>query len=130
MRSPIRELGAALGVPGRPHPGLTVYGTQPILGRDVATVIEGDFEWDSEKAASNLEKHGISFFEAATVFADPLAVYLDDGSGVGTMVAIGTSLRERVLYVVHVERGDRDRIISARRATVGERDVYEGSDRT
>ena len=96
----------------------------------MATVIEGDFEWDSEKAASNLAKHGISLFEAATVFADPLAVYLDDGSGVGTLVAIGTSLRERVLYVVHVERGDRDRIISARRATAGERDVYEGGERT
>jgi uncharacterized protein len=73
-------------------------------------------------------KHGISFFEAATVFADPLAVYLDDGSGVGTMVPIGTSLRERVLYVVHVERGHRDRIIGARRAAVGERHVCEGGD--
>ena len=44
------------------------------------TVVEGDFEWDSDKAASNLRKHGVSFPEAATVFADPLAVYLDDGS--------------------------------------------------
>jgi hypothetical protein len=40
------------------------------------------------------------FAEAATVFADPLAVYLDDGSGMGRMVVIGTSLRERVLHVV------------------------------
>lgn len=130
VRPVFPRLGAASDVPGSPVSRLTAYGSQPILGRDVATVIEGDFEWDSEKAASNLEKHGISFFEAATVFADPLAVYLDDGSGVGTMVAIGTSLRERVIYVVHVERGDRDRIISARRATAGERDVYEGSDGT
>jgi len=89
------------------------------------TVVEGDFEWDSEKAASNLVKHGVSFPEAATVFADPLAVYLDDGSGLGNMVVIGTSLQERVLCVVHVERGERDRIISARSATAGERDVYE-----
>ena len=50
------------------------------------TVVEGDFEWDSEKAASNLVKHGVSFPEAATVFADPLAVYLDDGSGLGNLV--------------------------------------------
>jgi uncharacterized DUF497 family protein len=50
----------------------------------VPTVVEGDFEWDSGKAASNLEKHGVSFFEAATVFADPVAVYLDDGSGAGS----------------------------------------------
>ena len=88
-------------------------------------VVEGDFEWDSAKAASNLRKHGVSFFEAATVFADPCAVYLDDGSGIGRIVVIGTSLRERVLCVVHVERGDRDRIISARPANSGERDVYE-----
>lgn len=89
------------------------------------TVVEGDFEWDSVKAESNLTKHGISFAEATTVFADPLAVYFDDGSGLGPMVVIGTSLRERMLFVVHVERGERDRIISARRAAAGEREVYE-----
>ncbi len=88
------------------------------------TVVEGDFEWDSAKAESNLEKHGVSFPEAATVFADPMAVYLDDGTGTGNMVVIGTSLRERLLCVVHVERGQRDRIISARTATAAERTVY------
>jgi uncharacterized DUF497 family protein len=91
----------------------------------MATVVEGDFEWESEKAASNLRKHGVSFPEAATVFADPCAVYLDDGSGIGRMVVIGTSLRERLLVVVHVERGARDRIINARAATRAERQVYE-----
>jgi len=94
------------------------------------TVVEGDFEWDSVKAAANLVKHGVSFAEAATVFADPFAVYLDDGSGVGRMVVIGASLRERVLYVVHVERGQRDRIIGARTATAPERAVYETGGRT
>ena len=88
------------------------------------TVVEGDFEWDIAKAESNLEKHGVSFPEAATVFADPMAVYLDDGTGTGNMVVIGTSLRERLLCVVHVERGQRDRIISARTATAAERTVY------
>lgn len=91
----------------------------------MATVVEGDFEWDSAKAASNLTKHGVSFFEAATVFADPSAIYLDDGSGTGVLVVIGTSLRERLLFVVHVQRGHRDRIISARSADPGERAVYE-----
>jgi hypothetical protein len=67
----------------------------------------------------------VSFPEAATVFADPFAVYLDDGSGEGRMVVIGTSLRQRVLYVVHVERGERDRLISARSATAAERAVYD-----
>ncbi len=90
------------------------------------TVVEGDFEWDSTKAESNLKKHGVSFPEAATVFADRMAVYLDDGSGTGNMVVIGTSVRERMLFVVHVERSNRDRIISARAATAAERDVYDG----
>ena len=89
------------------------------------TVVEGDFEWDSVKASSNLVKHGVSFAEAATVFADPMAIYLDDGSGIGRMVVIGRSLRERVLYVVSVERRQRDRIISARSATAAERAIYE-----
>ena len=89
------------------------------------TVVEGDFEWDSAKAASNLVKHGVSFAEATTVFADPFAVYLDDGSGIGQLVVIGASVRDRVLYVVHVERGARDRIVSARPASTAERDVYE-----
>jgi uncharacterized DUF497 family protein len=94
----------------------------------LATVVEGDFEWDEDKARSNLEKHGVSFSEEATVFADPAAVYLDDGSGTDRMVVIGTSLRDRVLYVVHVERGRRDRIITARPASRAERDVYESGD--
>ena len=89
------------------------------------TVVEGDFEWDSAKAASNLVKHGVSFAEATTVFADPMAIYLDEGSGIGRMVVIGRSLRERVLYVVSVERRQRDRIISARSATAAERAIYE-----
>lgn len=94
----------------------------------MATVVEGDFEWDSGKADANLAKHGVSFYEAATVFGDPFAIYLDDGSGGRRIVAIGTSLRERVLCVVHVERGARDRIISARPATPGEREVYESGE--
>jgi hypothetical protein len=109
---------------------LTKYGLRTILSDAVATVVEGDFEWDPDKAQSNLEKHGVSFPEAATVFADPAAVYLDDGSGTDRMVVVGTSLRDRVLYVVHVERGRRDRIISARPASRAERDVYESGDQT
>lgn len=105
-------------------------GRRPYWWLGMATVVEGDFEWDSAKAASNIAKHGVSFFEAATVFADPSAVYLDDGSGTGFLVVIGTSLRERLLYVVHVQRGERDRIISARPAELGERAVYESGGAT
>ena len=77
-------------------------GCSPYSNRAIATIIEGDFEWDSSKAESNLVKHGVSVAEAATVFADPFAVYLDDGSGVGRTIVIGMSLRERVLFVVHI----------------------------
>ena len=89
------------------------------------TIIEGDFEWDEEKASANVDKHGVSFPEAATVFADPHAVYIDDGSGRDRVVVIGASLRDRILCVVHVERGERDRIVSARLATRPERTLYE-----
>jgi hypothetical protein len=89
----------------------------------VATVIEGDFEWDDEKARSNFENHGVSFPEAATVFADPAAVYTAPGltgwSSLGPPCAT---------EVVHVERGRRDRIISARPASRAERDVYESGE--
>ena len=61
----------------------------------MSTIVEGDFEWDSKKAASNVVKHGVSFAEAATVFADPMAVYLDDGSGTERMVVIGLSCLSR-----------------------------------
>ncbi len=90
----------------------------------MATVIEGDFEWDDAKASSNLAKHGVSFEEAVTIFADPFALYLDDGSRINRLVVIGASIRDRVLYVVHVETGPRDRIISARPATTVERAWY------
>ena len=84
----------------------------------MSTIIEGDFEWDEEKASANLLKHGVSFAEAATVFAD-------DGSGTDRVAVIGASLRDRIFDVVHVERGERDRIVSARVATRPERTLYE-----
>lgn len=90
----------------------------------MTTVVNGDFEWEADKAASNLTKHSVSFEEAATVFADPNVLFIDDGSGAERLVALGLSARIRVLYVVHIERGDRDRIISARRATPAEEAFY------
>jgi uncharacterized protein len=90
----------------------------------VATVVAGDFEWDDAKAEANVRKHGVSFEEAATVFADPSAVFADDGSGEGPIAVVGLSIGGRALYVVHVERGQRDRIISARRANPSEQALY------
>jgi uncharacterized DUF497 family protein len=91
----------------------------------VVTVICGDFEWDAEKAEQNLVKHGVSFEEAATALVDPRAIFLaDESTGEQRAIAIGMSERARVLFVVHVERGERDRIISARVATRAEESLY------
>ena len=90
----------------------------------MATVVAGDFEWDDENEAANIAKHGVNFSEAATAFADPMAVFLDDGSGTDRIVVIGASIQERLLVVVHIVRGSRDRIISARRAGAAEQSVY------
>jgi len=57
------------------------------------TVIRGDFEWEDAKAKANLEKHGVSFEEAATALADPGVVLFDDDSGPGVMKAVGNSRR-------------------------------------
>lgn len=86
------------------------------------------FEWDSEKAADNLSKHGVSFEEAATVFRDPLsATGLDPDHSVGEerFVTFGVSTSGRLLVVGHTEYGDIIRIITARPAISGERKLYE-----
>jgi uncharacterized DUF497 family protein len=89
------------------------------------TVTFGDFEWDTDKAAANVAKHGVTFEEAVTVFLDPDYLLIPDAVAVDRFVAIGQSRQARVLFVVHCERGTRVRIISARRATRQERETYE-----
>jgi len=87
-----------------------------------------EFEWDPDKAAWNLAKHGISFHEAATVFGDPLAAtYFDPDHSAeeDRFLTFGHSSKGRVLVVSHTDREDRTRIISARRATRKERKVHE-----
>lgn len=86
------------------------------------------FEWDSAKAAENLSKHRVSFEEAATVFRDTLSqTGLDPDHSVGEerFVIFGVSTGGRLLVVAHTERSDTIRIISARPATPGERQIYE-----
>ena len=90
----------------------------------MATVVSGDFEWDDAKAASNLAKHGVDFDEAITAVVDPNAIFLADEADPDRFIAIGMSASARVLHVVHIERGARDRIISARPATPFEETVY------
>jgi uncharacterized protein len=85
-----------------------------------------DFSWDDRKAASNLRKHGVSFDEAATVFADPLALAIEDAVDSERTLLLGMSNRDRLLLVVHAELDESIiRIISARRATLHERRRYE-----
>lgn len=89
-----------------------------------------DFEWDDEKAESNLRKHQVSFAEAATVFGDPLARTFydpDQSFGEDRFITIGLSRSGSLLVVAHTDRSDWIRIISARRATRRERKSYEES---
>lgn len=86
------------------------------------------FEWDKTKAASNLAKHGVSFEEAASVFGDALAITFEDPDhsiAEKRMLTFGVSHENRLLAVIHTERGHNIRIISARKATKYERGIYE-----
>ena len=86
------------------------------------------FEWDENKAAANLSKHGVSFAEAKTVFADPLHVDFydpDHSFDEHRYIIIGESQQARLLMVSYTERGDVIRLISSREVTLAERKVYE-----
>ncbi|MEI9960190.1 MAG: BrnT family toxin [Limisphaerales bacterium] len=86
------------------------------------------FEWDADKAGSNLAKHGIGFEEAATVFGDPASITIPDpahSQAEARFIILGHSHQGRLLVVVHTERGDNVRIISARPAGRRERKQYE-----
>jgi uncharacterized DUF497 family protein len=86
------------------------------------------FEWDSIKAARNQLKHGVSFDEAATAFEDPRSITIADFEHSRTeerCILIGRSIEGRVLVVVHTDRGNTIRLVSARRATWRERLTYE-----
>ena len=86
------------------------------------------FESNAAKAAANLAKHGVSFEEAATVFGDPRSVTIPDpahSQAEDRFVILGRSHLDKLLVVVHTERGDNIRIISARRASRRERKFYE-----
>jgi uncharacterized DUF497 family protein len=87
-----------------------------------------NFEWDEEKAGSNLGKHGVSFEEAQTVFDDPLYVDFydpDHSYDEHRYIIIGKSRQGRLLLVSYTERGDVTRLISSREVTPVERKAYE-----
>ena len=88
------------------------------------------FEWDNEKAQSNIEKHNISFEEASTVFTDSNAILFDDPEhslDEERFIMLGFSNQSRMLIVCHCCRGENAdiiRIISARKATKNEQKQY------
>ena len=89
------------------------------------------FEWDPNKAAINLETHGVSFEEATTVFGDPLAVTFfdpDHSEDEDRFLTFGESEDNRLLAIVHTDRDESSRIISARETTGRERQQYEQSE--
>lgn len=86
------------------------------------------FEWDIEKARKNLRIHGVSFDEASTAFGDSLSLTIHDtlhSDEEDRFILIGNSYKNRLLVVVHTERENKIRIISARKATKKERKQYE-----
>lgn len=86
------------------------------------------FEWDTKKAQTNLAKHDVSFEEALSVFADPLARIFDDlkhSESERREIIIGNSVHQRLILVSFVGIGERIRLLSARKATRRERKDYE-----
>jgi len=117
---------AAVEPAGSEHGTNTQYAHgQPCTLERVATAVFGDFEWDEQKAAENVRKHGVSFEEAASVFLDLDYLLTADVADAERFVALGYSSLARMLVVVHCERHSRVRIISARPATRMERDTYD-----
>lgn len=89
-----------------------------------------NFEWDRDKSEQNLRNHGLGFFEAQTVFDDPLSRTVADlahSVDEERYWTIGFSQRGRLLVVAHTDADDVIRIISARLATSHERRQYEES---
>ena len=86
------------------------------------------FEWDNKKATSNLQKHGVSFDEAVSVFGDAMALTFSDTDNSeieDRSRTYGMSNAARLLVVIHTERRNGIRIISARKATRYEKGIYE-----
>lgn len=87
-----------------------------------------DFEWNPQKAELNIQKHGVCLEEASSVFGDYFSwTYPDVAHSIdeSRYITVGLSDKNRLLIVVHTQRGETIRIISARPATKRERNYYE-----
>jgi uncharacterized protein len=84
------------------------------------------YQWDDRKAAANLEKHGIDFADAVSVFSDDLSITIcDERFDEERFITIGLDAFGRVLLVIYTCRGQEVRLISARKATRPELTQYE-----
>jgi uncharacterized DUF497 family protein len=86
------------------------------------------FEWDSRKASANLSKHGVKFETAATAFGDPSSLTIPDPDHSvmeRRFITMGRAFDGKLLVVVHTDRGDNIRIVSARGASRRERKLFE-----
>jgi len=85
-----------------------------------------DIEFDPAKAQSNWHKHGVRFSSAEQALRDPLALTMEDPDAEGEQrfITLGMDDLGRVLVVVHTQRGERIRLISARKASKGELESY------
>ena len=84
------------------------------------------YQWDRNKAVTNLNKHGINFADAVSVFSDELAItILENRFEEERFITIGTDIFNRILVVVYTLRDNEIRLISARKATRRERRQYE-----
>jgi uncharacterized DUF497 family protein len=85
-----------------------------------------DCAWDTDKNAENRAKHGISFEEAQRIFDGPILTKIDDREayGEGREISLGMLSPDAVLVVVHTERGENTRLISARKANRRERQIF------
>ena len=85
-----------------------------------------DIEFDPAKAKLNLQKHKVSFAHAEQALRDPMALTVEDPDAEGEQrfVTLGMDSLGRLLVVVHTPRGNRIRLISARKASKGESEHY------
>lgn len=123
--APVHSDDRTLALPAfRPTAAMTDLA--PSITAVILVIVE--FEWDPDKADGNLRRHGVSFYEAATVFGDPLSITVPDPDhsfDESRYVIVGLSQSRRYLIVSHTERGGRIRIINARELTRDERSAYE-----
>ena len=86
------------------------------------------FEWDENKANSNVHRHKMTFEEASTAFKDTFSFTIDDplhSQDENRLILLGMSYKNRLIVVIHTERDNIIRIISARKASKKERILYE-----